>query len=86
MNTENQEKISVIFYFNHLKNQFFINKIFFRGRSYLIKKITYHQKLYQGKILFHIFYLTDNERDFKVIFNSENLNWYLENFYDKNFF
>ncbi len=86
MSFEDKEKISVVFSFNHLKNQFFIHKIFWREKVYLIKKITYHQKLYQGKTLVHIFYLTDNEKDFKVIFDSDSLNWYLEKYYERDLF
>jgi hypothetical protein len=72
------EKISVIFSYNAEKNKNFPYKIRWRLRDYFIKKLAYHHKVRQGRELLHIFHVTDGNLDFRIRFNTEDLNWILE--------
>ena len=72
------EKISVISSYNQEKNAFAIYKMGWRKRVYFIKHMAYHHKVYEGKNLFHIFHVTDDNLDFRIRFNTENLEWILE--------
>ena len=72
------ERISVISSYNQEKNAFNIYKMGWRKREYFIKKIAYHHKVREGKDLFHIFHVTDNNLDFRIRFDADNLSWILE--------
>lgn len=78
------EKISVIFSYNAEKNAAVPYKIRWRLRDYFIKSLAYHHKVYEGRELFHIFHVTDGNLDFKIRFNTEDLNWILEEVSDGN--
>jgi hypothetical protein len=72
------EKISVIFSYNAEKNTAIPYKIRWQLRDYFIKKLAYHHKAYEGRELLHIFHVTDGNLDFRIRFNTEDLNWILE--------
>lgn len=72
------EKVSIIFSYNREKNSFTIYKMSWRKREYFIKRIAYHHKVREGRDLFHIFHVTDDNLDFRIRFDTENLNWILE--------
>lgn len=78
------EKISVIFSYNSEKNRSVPYKIRWRLRDYFIKKLAYHHKVREGRELLHIFHVTDGNLDFKLRFNTEDLNWILEEVSDGN--
>ena len=72
------EKVSIIFSYNREKNSFTIYKMGWRKRDYFIKRMAYHHKVREGRDLFHIFHVTDDNLDFRVRFDTENLEWILE--------
>ena len=72
------EKISVVSSYNQEKNNFTLYKIGWRKRDYFIKRMAYHHQVREGRNLFHIFHVTDNNLDFRIRFDTENLNWILE--------
>jgi hypothetical protein len=72
------EKVSIVSSYNQEKDSFAIYKMGWRKREYFIKKIAYHHKVREGRDLFHIFHVTDNNLDFRIRFNTENLEWILE--------
>lgn len=78
MNEKIFEKISVIFSYNTEKNTTIPYKIRWRLRDYFIKKLAYHHKVREGRELIHIFHVTDGNLDFRLRFNTESLNWILE--------
>lgn len=78
------EKISVIFSYNAEKNTAILYKIRWRLRDYFIKKLAYHHKVREGRELLHIFHVTDGNLDFRIRFNTEDLNWILEEVSDGN--
>ncbi|EKE14689.1 MAG: hypothetical protein ACD_12C00338G0002 [uncultured bacterium] len=78
------EKISVILSYNSEKNTTIPYKIRWRLRDYFIKTLAYHHKVREGRELLHIFHVTDGNLDFRIRFNTEDLNWILEEVSDGN--
>ncbi|MFA5770271.1 MAG: hypothetical protein WC894_02140 [Patescibacteria group bacterium] len=78
------EKISVILSYNSEKNTSIPYKIRWRLRDYFIKSLAYHHKVREGRELLHIFHVTDGNLDFRLRFNTEDLNWILEEVSDGN--
>jgi len=76
------EKVSVISSFNKEKGLVMPRKIRWQGRDYLIKAVSYHHKVKEGKKLLHIFHVTDGSLDFRLKLDTENLHWILEEVYD----
>ncbi|MBI5127342.1 hypothetical protein HZA76_02700 [Candidatus Roizmanbacteria bacterium] len=78
------EKVSVISSYNHEENKVAPYKMRWRLRDYFIKKVAYHHKIREGRNLFHIFHVSDGNLDFRLKFDTENLNWVLEEVSDGN--
>jgi len=72
------EKISVVSCYDRRTGLVMPVKIHWQGRHYLIKKLTYYHRIRQGRLLLHIFHVTDGNMDFRLSLNSENLHWKLE--------
>lgn len=52
--------------------------LFWRGRVYLITQIGLHHTFWEGKILKHVFSVVSDSTAFKLILNTQTLNWKLE--------
>lgn len=76
------EKISVVSSYNREKGLITPRKIHWQGKDFLIKKLTYYHRVRQGRLLLHIFHVTDGVMDFRLSLNSENLHWTLEEITD----
>jgi len=72
------EVVSVIASYNSEKNRFIPYKMRWRLRDYFIKRLAYHHKVREGRNLSHIFHVTDGNLDFRMRFDTEDLNWILE--------
>jgi len=70
--------ISVSLYYNHRKNTSFPISLLWEGRNYHIKKIGLHYSFRKGKTLFHIFTAVTENLFFKLVLNTDNLFWSLE--------
>lgn len=84
MNELINEKISVITSYNRETGVVMPKKIRWQGRDYLINKLTYYHRARMGRVLLHIFHVTDGSLDFRLQFNGENLAWTLEEICDGN--
>ncbi len=84
MNEQIFEKVSMITSYNHEKNKAVPYKMRWRLRDYFIKKIAYHHTIREGRNLFHIFHVSDGNLDFRLKFDTENLDWVLEEVSDGN--
>lgn len=51
--------------------------LYWRGRRYVITKVGLHHTTREGRILLHIFSVTDGTTAFKLELNSELLSWKL---------
>jgi hypothetical protein len=72
------EKVSVVAIHNVDRKALMPFKIQWRGRIYYIKKLGYHHTVRDGKVLNHIFSVTDGNMAFRLKFNTDNLSWTLE--------
>ena len=70
--------ISVFLHYNHRKNTASPVKLLWEGREYLIKKLGLHYSFRKGKTLFHVFTVSAGELFFKLIMNTDNLFWSVE--------
>lgn len=70
--------VSVESFFDH-KNLIFLPKsVTWNNRIYNINKIGLHHTFQQGAILYHVFSVTTATLFLRLIFNTRNLNWHLE--------
>ena len=51
--------------------------VYWRGRRYTITKIGLHHIVREGRVLFHIFSVTDGTTFFRLRFDTETLGWKL---------
>jgi hypothetical protein len=73
------EKIEVIIRFRLLPSpQTEIYKIRWRGREYIITKLAYHHKVWDGRTRMHKFAVSTGNLDFRINYDTENLIWVLE--------
>jgi hypothetical protein len=82
MNQKLQEKVSVLTLFNKDTNHVRPYVIKWGKRKYTIKQVGLHHTVYLGKILYHIFSVTDGKMFFRLNLNTANLHWTLEEVYD----
>lgn len=79
------ESVSVNLLFNHLKRSAAPTSLYWRGRRYTITKVGLHHFFREGRVLFHIFSVSDGTTFFRLRFNTDTLTWKLleiEGFYD----
>jgi hypothetical protein len=73
------EKIEVITRFRLLpKPVTEIYKIRWRGREYMIMKLAYHYKVWEGRTRVHKFAVSTGTLDLRLTYDTENLFWILE--------
>ena len=73
------EKIEVITRFRLLpKPVTEIYKIRWRGREYMIVKLAYHYKVWEGRTRVHKFAVSTGTLDLRLTYDTENLFWILE--------
>jgi hypothetical protein len=73
------EKIEVITRFLLLpKPVTEIYKIRWRGREYMIIKLAYHYKVWEGRTRVHKFAVSTGTLDLRLTYDTENLFWTLE--------
>ncbi len=77
MSEEINESVSVNLLSNHLKRTANPSLLYWRGRRYLITNIGLHHTTRDGRTLFHVFSVTDGVTFFKLIFNTDTLDWKL---------
>lgn len=78
MNETINEKVSVIVSYDREKGIVMPKKMRWQGRDYLFVKMTYHHRLRTGRVLLHIFHVTDGATDFRLKLDTETLQFTLE--------
>lgn len=71
------ESVSVNLLSNNLKHTSGPTSLYWRGRRYQIEKIGLQYTLREGRVLFHMFSVTDGVTYFKLRFDTETLEWKL---------
>lgn len=72
------EKISVVTVHDRQKHTVTPAKLKWQGRVYNITKIGYHNKIWEGRTRMHIFFVSTGAMDFKLAYDTETLDWTLE--------
>jgi len=74
--------VSVSFSFDSDRRNVEPRALVWNGRLYGIKKIGFHHKFRKGRTLFHVFSVASKNLFFRLILNTENLHWKLEEISD----
>lgn len=74
--------ISVSLIFDHQKRLVYPKALVWEGRSYPITKIGLHHIYHTGNTLFHVFSVASPTLFFRIVLNTENLFWTLEEISD----
>lgn len=74
--------VSVSVFFDHKARTFRLKRVIFDGTEYKVKQIGYHMTHREGRILYHLFYVASDSMFLKLKFNTENLQWTLEELHD----
>ena len=74
--------ISTQLIYDHKKNKVFPHKIQWKGNTYTITSIGLHYSYKKGKTLFHVFTASTEALSFKLLLNTDNLFWTLEQISD----
>lgn len=72
------EKISVITLFDRTNDHLRPLRISWRNRDYSVTKIGFHHREKRGRILHHIFSVIAGSLFFKLSFDTEHLDWVIE--------
>ena len=72
-----QEKVSVNLVFNCKTGQILPKHLGWRGRSYTINKTGLHHTYRAGRVLIHVFSVTDGNTFFRLELNTDTLLWTL---------
>lgn len=57
--------------------------VLWHGRNYKIDKIGLHHTYRQGRTLYHVFSATAGSLFFRLVLNTDNLSWRLEEIFDE---
>ena len=70
--------VSVDLVFDHKKVCVYPKAVCWNGGLYKITKVGLHHTYRQGRTLFHVFSVATNTTFFRLVLNTENLYWRLE--------
>lgn len=74
--------VSVDLFFDHKLRRSIPVRVTWENRDYLIIKIGLHHTYRQGRTLYHVFSAISQNIYFRLVFNTENLAWSLEEIAD----
>jgi len=74
--------VSVMMDFNHYQNKIKPIQIQWNNRDFRIEQVGMHHQFHQGKKLLHVFSVTSKGMFFKLVLDTENLFWNLEEISD----
>lgn len=71
------EPVSVALWSNHVSRKIMPYSLYWHGRQYQIKNVGLHHMYRQGRVLIHVFSVTDGINFFRLEMNAETLEWHL---------
>jgi len=74
--------VSVSLSYDGIKRKVFPKWIIWKGRMYPVVKIGLHHTFRHGRTLFHVFSVVSKTMFFRLVLNTENLHWNLEEISD----
>jgi len=72
------EKVSVLLLYSRERHLTMPCKLRWQGRDYVITKLGYHHSVREGRKLLHKFAVSTGALDFRLSFDTETLEWVLE--------
>lgn len=72
------EPVSVSLAYDSNKSSVYPKWVVWNGRLYPIKKVGLHHTYQQGRTLYHVFSVISTSLFFRLVLNTENLHWSLE--------
>lgn len=82
MNLKLNEKVSVLSLFDKETNKTYPYALKWHNKKYQITQVGLHHTIHIGKVLHHVYSVTDGNTFFRLNLNTENLHWTLEEVYD----
>lgn len=76
------ELVSVSFTFDSRDRSVKPKALVWNGRLYGVRKIGLHHKFRKGRTLYHVFSVISKSMFFRLVLNTENLHWKLEEISD----
>lgn len=76
------EVVSVSLSFDHSKNKVYPRWVVWNGRLYPVTRIGLHHTFRQGSTLYHVFSVIAKTLFMKLVLNTDNLHWQLEEISD----
>lgn len=70
--------VSVISSFDHKRRLVVPTEVLFEGQTYIIYKVGFHHTYREGRTLFHVFSAAAASLYFRLVLNTDNLFWTLE--------
>ena len=70
--------VSVRLTFDCSTKKVFPHEVIWSGKNYRITKVGLHHYYRQGRTLYHVFSVASREMFFRLVFNTDNLFWRLE--------
>ena len=71
------EPVSVTLWSNHITHKIIPYGLYWHGRRYQIKQVGLHHMYREGRVLIHVFSVTDGINFFRLEMNAETLAWRL---------
>ena len=78
MHIKINERVKILSIYDPETGKTIPHRIKWHNVVHRISRVTYYHTERRGRELLHIFHLTDDELDFRVVLNSETLSWTLE--------
>jgi hypothetical protein len=82
MITKVKAPVSVISVYDHKKRDSRPSAVIWEGHRHQIVKLGYHHTFHAGKTLFHVFSAASETVYFKLVLNTDNLSWEVEEISD----
>ncbi|MFA6249931.1 MAG: hypothetical protein WC686_00315 [Candidatus Shapirobacteria bacterium] len=70
--------VSVVLTFSHRQRTVRPVKLVWDGHEHVITKIGFHHTYWQGRTLYHVFSVASPSMFFRLVLNTQNLFWILE--------
>jgi hypothetical protein len=74
--------VSVVLSYNHTTKQVTPRKLLWENKEYQIIKVGLHHQFRQGRTLYHVFSVETLSLFFRIVLNTDNLHWRLEEISD----
>lgn len=74
--------VSVVFVFDHKRRVATPRQVIWEGRVFQVVKVGLHHHYKKGNTLYHVFSVSTHTLYFRLLFNTENLFWTLEEIHD----